>query len=208
MNLSRFLHGIGELAGVYMVDAKAFNQKVRLRIHQRCEGISRVYSRQQYKKRLEIAACEAIAEIFQETYTGKVFKVSAHWPRATVVIDDHDGIALIEPWIGIDADDDGLDVIKIAIPAPPGSVFAGIFGKGKAQKQADTLKAARAEPPPKQPPVAPKPVAKPPAPAPQKPAQPVAKAPAGYAPKPAPKPALDAVKARAASAPATTPRKK
>lgn len=176
--MSRFFEQLTELAGLYPI-SDTFIEALRQRVIKECSKVPvQVHKRGRAERRLELAACEAIVAMWQETYTDAWFPVTMrpNWPQATCIIKGN--TARVSFSIGPETDTDGQEIEPVEFPivrTPPNIVSKALqaFNKRdqKAERQKELAPVGTADGRPK----APAPVSRRPAPEPPPPKPPKAK---------------------------------
>lgn len=114
--MSRFFEQLTELSGLYPI-SDTFIEALRQRVIRECSKVPvQVHKRGRAERRLELAACEAIVAMWQETYSDAWFPITLrpNWPRATCIIKGN--TARVSFSIGPETDTDGQEIEPVEFP--------------------------------------------------------------------------------------------
>ncbi len=124
--MSRFFDQLTELAGLYPIN-DAFIEALRQRVIRECSKVPvQVHKRMRAERRLELAACEAIVAMWQETYLDAWFPITMRrdWPRAICIIKGN--TARISFSIGPETEDGGQEIepVEFAVVRTPPNIIS------------------------------------------------------------------------------------
>jgi len=141
--MSRFFEQLTELSGLYPI-SDTFIEALRQRVVRECSKVPvQVHKRGRAERRLELAACEAIVAMWQETYSDAWFPVTLrpNWPRATCIIKGN--TARVAFSIGPETDTDGQEIEPVEFPVvrtPPNIISKAMAAFGKRDPKAERPK--------------------------------------------------------------------
>jgi hypothetical protein len=141
--MSRFFEQLTELAGLYPI-SDTFIEALRQRVIRECSKVPvQVHKRGRAERRLELAACEAIVAMWQETYSDAWFPITLrpNWPRATCIIKGN--TARVSFSIGPETDTDGQEIEPVEFPVvrtPPNIISKALKAFNSRDQKAERQK--------------------------------------------------------------------